>query len=385
VLIGASAAVATAAHDGNRPHVNVIGNESTVPSTSESTSSVPAGYESSSAAPTTVNGTTSVVPPGGPNPAPQPADVIGMISVGSPPTDAHADIVADVGSGVNVNTTIWNASDHPIWAANSTVPTALATVCTGEAPGARSMWWMTNMLLAPGDKDARSGTFTPTDAYTGTVTCELDVVTTDQQGTQFDVSAGGDEALATIVARAPGVAQVTMNVEPAIWKITTTGKVGPLQFGVSTAADVIAAAGTPDGLSRATFEVAGRPDFDALGYDCSDHAGTGFLTLHPQPTIAGPYCRTVFFVNVDTGTLAAFETTSNRYETDNGVAVGMAEPDAARLEGKDPVAGCFTGIALGDLSTDADEVFIWVGIQPTDVVTSIMAEGASNQVGLIFC
>jgi hypothetical protein len=94
----------------------------------------------------------------------------------------------------------------------------------------------------------------------------------------------------------------------------------------------------------------------------------------------------VFFVNVDTGTLAAFNTTSDKYETSNGVSVGTTAADAEQREGRPAVNGCFQGIALGDLAADPYEVFIWVnGGQPTAAVSSLSAEAASNQVGLMFC
>jgi hypothetical protein len=84
---------------------------------------------------------------------------------------------------------------------------------------------MTNVPLAPGDTDGRTGTFTPTAAYAGTVTCELAIVTTDQVGTVFDTSAGGDTATASFIARVPGVPVVTFTVsgsEPPTSSSTTT-------------------------------------------------------------------------------------------------------------------------------------------------------------------
>jgi hypothetical protein len=154
---------------------------------------------------------------------------------------------------------------------------------------------------------------------------------------------------------------------------------------VSTEAEVRADAGAPDATGRSTFEVPGRPDFNALGYDCSDQAAPGRISLHPYPQTSGPYCRTVFYVNTNTGTLAGFSTTSNRYETEHGVSVGTSSADAGQREGQAPVSGCFQGIALGDVAANPYELFIWVGTQPTDAVSSLSAEAASNQVGLMFC
>lgn len=383
VLLGAGAAFA-AADRGTGNHLNVTGSGSTTePTTSEPFDSSSAVRTTPSSAPSVPGGTNedTSVPTTFPSAAPMAGDVTGTITVGTP---ADQQSVA-VGASIDITANIRNVSNRTIWASSSQVPTSFATICTGQSPDTQSLWWMTNILLAPGDNDGRTGSFTPTDAYIGTVTCELDLVATDLQGTTFDTSAGGDKAQATIVGRVTGVPQVTLQVEHARWKVTTTGGVGPLQLGVSTGAEVQAAAGPPDGKGRGSFAAPNRPDFQALGYDCSDQDGADRIPLHPQPTKAGPYCRTVFYVNVNTGTLAAFDTTANNYAADNGVSVGWSEADAQQREGQAPVSGCFQGIALGDLAANPYEVFIWVGTQPTDRVSSISAEAASNQVGLMFC
>jgi hypothetical protein len=69
------------------------------------------------------------------------------------------------------------------------------------------------------------------------VTCELDIVTTDQVGAEFDTSAGGDAAKATFIARVTGVPVVTFSVADTSTTIvdnttttvpeTTTTPVGP--------------------------------------------------------------------------------------------------------------------------------------------------------------
>lgn len=383
VLVAASTAIAAGGDDdGSRVQIAGGSTTSSGASTTSTSTSTP-GIDNSSSVPSATATTTQSTTPA-PNEAPGPNDVTGTITQAGWYLGPSGREMPAGATGL-VDVSIRNVSDHSIWTSNSTLPTALATICTAESSGMQSLWWMTNILLAPGDSSARTGTFTPTDAYIGTVTCELDVVVTDRQHT-FDTSAGGDEAGATIFARVPGVPLVTMQVVPARWKVTTTGGVGPLQLGTSTEAEVRAAAGEPDGTSRSTFEVPGRPDFNALGYDCSDQSAADRISLHPYPQTSGPYCRTVFYVNVDTGTLAAFSTASDQYVTANGVSVGTSGPDAEQLEGKPAVNGCFQGIALGDVSVDPFEVFIWVvGGEPTAKVTSLSAEAASNQVGLMFC
>lgn len=203
--------------------------------------------------------------------------------------------------------------------------------------------------------------------------------TTAEQPTAPTTSTSAATSTTATTTTAPQPGDKTM------WLVTKTGGIGRLQLGVSTEAEVRADAGAPDGMSRSTFEAPGRPDFNALGYDCSDQAAPDRISLHPYPETSGAYCRTVFYVNVDSGTLAAFSTTSNRYETENGVSVGTSAADAGQREGQAPGIGCFRGIGFGDLTADPYELFIWVEPHPTDTVSSISAEAASNQVGLMFC
>jgi hypothetical protein len=117
-----------------------------------------------------------------------------------------------VGEPVVITTVARNVSDHEIWSSSVLVPTSLATVCHGNAPGARSLWWMTNSPVRPGEDVGRDGTLVPTTRYVGAVTCELDVVTTDLAGERFDTDAGGDEARTTIIGPVVGVPSVTFTV-----------------------------------------------------------------------------------------------------------------------------------------------------------------------------
>ena len=81
--------------------------------------------------------------------------------------------------------------------------------------------------MVPGETDGRGGTIVTHDAYLGTVTCELDVVTTDMQGTRFDTDAGGDMATATVVGRVTQVAPVTFTVVAELPSTTTTTTTQP--------------------------------------------------------------------------------------------------------------------------------------------------------------
>lgn len=225
VVIAAVAVVTFGQGDGDNVHVA----GGTQPSTStaaetptgsaSTTTSTPDILNSSSAAPMFPGNSSSAPTTGSAPPlsypvlpatSPLPGDVTGTLtaSVESAPL-----AVVAIATSVDVETNIRNTSDHDIWASSSLVPTSLATICRSDsADASQSLWWMTNVLLAPGDTDGRGGTFTPTAAYAGTVTCELDIVTTDQLGTEFDTSAGGDSALATFIARVTGVPVVTFSV-----------------------------------------------------------------------------------------------------------------------------------------------------------------------------
>jgi hypothetical protein len=397
VLVGAGTAAAVNRGDGKS--LNVAG-EGTSSSTSEPPA--PSTPSSSTSVPTSSTTTTQPLPVGhtttpgsvsGPttpsSPAPQPGDFSGLVGIDNRAQQSVTGSRVAVGTGVDVGASVQNISDHPIWASSTTVPTSLATICTGQAPGTQTLWWMTNILLAPGDADGRDGTFTPTAAYTGTVSCEVDVVTTDQRGITFDTSAGGDMATASIVGRVLAIAPVSIEVVPARWTVTTTGKVGPLQFGTSTDADVRAAAGTPDATTVGTFGITSFPDYGALGYDCSDKQAPNRIPLHVQPEVTGPFCRTIFFFNTATQTLAGFETTTDAYQTENGTTAGMTTAEAEQRESQTvkPAACRSSGINLGspDDPQNPGAIILEMGTNSTDLVTLLSAEDNQIEVGVQFC
>jgi hypothetical protein len=112
-----------------------------------------------------------------------------------------------------------------------------------------------------------------------------------------------------------------------------------------------------------------------------------------QPAVRGPYCATIYFVNTAKKTLAAFETTSPKYATENGTTVGMTPADAQQREGKQLIPhGCEGSfIQLGSFPydsaatpTDAVEL-IFVGPSANDRVSMIAIESNLNPVGLLFC
>jgi hypothetical protein len=100
--------------------------------------------------------------------------------------------------------------------------------------------------------------------------------------------------------------------------------------------------------------------------------------------MAPPYCRTVYYINIATSTLAGFETTTTDYATAKGTTVGMTAAQAASREGHPVIAGCFTGIKVGAQSWPL-QMFVFVGTRPGDTVNEIVADSNRNTVGNLFC
>jgi hypothetical protein len=168
--------------------------------------------------------------------------------------------------------------------------------------------------------------------------------------------------------------------------VVTASSVGSLRFGVATAADVSRQVGAPDADVRGSFGTATLPGYQALGYDCSNIKTKQGIHIGPYGSDTPPYCHTVYFINVNTSTLAGFETTASNYSTARATTVGMTESAAQQREGRSAVAGCFTGIRIGSAAPSGfDRLFVFVGVRSTDQVSSIAADSSTNSVGVLFC
>jgi hypothetical protein len=181
--------------------------------------------------------------------------------------------------------------------------------------------------------------------------------------------------IADFVARNHGAV-----VKPTTKTVSRDGKIGSLQLGVSAQTAVIATAGSPAATAIGNFG-AGFPNFSALGYDCTTSPSNGRDPIVLQPTTHGPYCKTIYYINATSNTLGGFSTTSNTFVTEMGTSVGITEAAAAKSEGQKSVAGCDTGISLGQPRT----IFINVGTKPTDRVNRISAELPTSALGVLFC
>jgi hypothetical protein len=107
--------------------------------------------------------------------------------------------------------------------------------------------------------------------------------------------------------------------------VAVTGQVGKLQIDKSDRAAVLAFAGTPDQEIRQ--RVLGFPSYDALGYDCSDTESADNFPIGNS----GPYCVTIFFVDIGSHSLEDFVSSSATYRERNGVRIGTSVTDAQRL------------------------------------------------------
>ena len=168
--------------------------------------------------------------------------------------------------------------------------------------------------------------------------------------------------------------------------VVTAESVGSFRFGIATAADVRSTVGSPDADVRGSFGVSSLPAYQALGYRCSSTKSANAVHIGAYGPDTPPYCRTVYFINVGTHTLAGFVTTESGYATAQGTTVGTTEADARRREGRPSVGGCFTGIQIGSAASSGfARMFVFVGVHPDDVVTGIEVDNPANSIGSLYC
>jgi hypothetical protein len=104
--------------------------------------------------------------------------------------------------------------------------------------------------------------------------------------------------------------------------VRADGRVGSFRIDVTTEAQFRAAAGRPDRVERVFSPSRKAPAGRTLYYRC------------------GPRCQTAYSINISTGRLSNFSTTSPRFMTARGSRVGLSAAVAARREGRRPVSGC---------------------------------------------
>ena len=125
--------------------------------------------------------------------------------------------------------------------------------------------------------------------------------------------------------------------------VRASGAVGPLRMDHSTPVDVQAFAGPAEYIAAGRFRplIKEFAPFTAFGYGCHHVRSGGIPTMSVDEKSGGPGdshvdCRTVYFVNQRTGTLAGFVTRSHRFQTAEGVRPGTGFAEAARREDRTP-------------------------------------------------
>lgn len=120
--------------------------------------------------------------------------------------------------------------------------------------------------------------------------------------------------------------------------LSANGRVGPLVIDRSSRDQVISFAGQPD--AEYIGSESGGPLYDALGYRCASSERT------TEAPVGGRYCQTAFYIDVASGTLGQFFTTSRAYRDTHGTRVGMATAAASAREHRAFLVGCATGMYI---------------------------------------
>ncbi len=206
----------------------------------------------------------------------------------------------------------------------------------------------------------------------------------------FAVLALGAVAAGSATATS-GSARAHAVVAASTRTITSGGRIGFLQLGTSTQAAVEAALGAPESEAEIPTNPGSAPA-KGLGYECSDLMAGGRQPVGPG---GPPYCRTAYYIDLETGSLGGFWTVSTTYATSHGTHVGTPTQVAARQERHPAIGGCLSGITENSRNTS---LFITVrgrtklstGPNPTihiigGRVVSIAIESRRDPVGILFC
>jgi hypothetical protein len=201
-------------------------------------------------------------------------------------------------------------------------------------------------------------------------------------------------ALALLGASITGASARPTRVTAAVATLTvsTSGRIGALQLGSSTQANVVAALGAPEAEGEGNFVGPSTPNYKGLGYECSAQQSAELGPVGNE----GPPCRTVYYLDTATGVLGGLSTTSTRYATSHGTRVGTTEQRAASRERRPAIAGCQSGISELTRNT-----FLYISIrggkirkpsgsnQPLRIVggrvDNIAVESRHDPVGVLFC
>jgi hypothetical protein len=125
--------------------------------------------------------------------------------------------------------------------------------------------------------------------------------------------------------------------------ISLAGTVGAVRLNVATVADVKAAVGLPEATAEDSFRFPGARRYEALGYGCTSKNARSHIPL-TYGVSSGPYCQTVYYINLAQGVLVSFWTASSAFHTTRGTRVGTPTEIAARRERRAASNGCHIGV-----------------------------------------
>lgn len=154
--------------------------------------------------------------------------------------------------------------------------------------------------------------------------------------------------------------------------ISYSGQIGALTIDVSTGADITRALGQPNYTTTGSFDNAPGVLYQLFGYGCT-----------------GGTCVSEYYVNLGTGRLESFETTSRQFVLPGGVRVGMSAAVAARRERRPIELGC-AGITV---TKPKLAILVWTrggrrlsnGQVTGGRVAGIAIDGRKYGVGVTFC
>lgn len=126
-------------------------------------------------------------------------------------------------------------------------------------------------------------------------------------------------------------------------KINSGDRIGALRLDRSNRAAIVAVAGEPQ-VDEVDMGMPPSSGWEALGYGCS--AKDAVSPLLAPTAVGGPYCRTVYYLNSETGRLGTFFTSLRRFRDAHGVSIGTRTAKAVRREGIQAYAGCGDGIFI---------------------------------------
>jgi len=159
-------------------------------------------------------------------------------------------------------------------------------------------------------------------------------------------------------------------------RISADGAVGPLHVDTSTRADIVAFAGRPESERRGKYDGYGR--YDALGYRCAGKSATDREGY--------PRCKTVFYVDVTSGTFEEFFTQEPRFVGPRGTRAGMSAGAAERrLHRRVPKVGCIPTLASGRSVGGLTIVFRGFRSEPRNRIDFLVLVSSHRAAGVFDC